>query len=397
MSDFKIGDKLVMTGDRSMLSGLMKGDEATVVDVEELYLSVQDSEGATWGVERSHVKLNTKLSVDFTATYGFSGDTCTLYFNGKMHSIPSSDSSYAELVEHLTSGDHDKDVLEGLIDKPVMIARKSEGMVTVEGGQVFYKDTVVHSTLSLKLLDMMSEGVDIKPWAKFLENVMENPSFKSRKALYDFLEHFSAPITSDGHFLAYKRVSGDYKDLHSGTFDNSPGKVVSMPRSEVDDDSDRTCSAGLHACASSYLGSFYANSSDARVVVVKINPRDVVAVPSDYSFSKMRVCEYTVLGDAEESTVERLDKTVYTDEYEDYDAYDDYDPEWDDEAKVDGEYEVGDRVFSPCGGGYAKEDGSGHQVDYGTVTRVESEGVDVHFDGCDSTGLYCFFSEVEHA
>jgi hypothetical protein len=78
---------------------------------------------------------------------------------------------------------------------------------------------------------------------------MENPSYRAVNELYGFLEKNRLPITPDGHFLAYKKVRDDYKDIHSGTMDNSVGKIVEMERNQVNDDKNQTCSSGLHFCS----------------------------------------------------------------------------------------------------------------------------------------------------
>jgi hypothetical protein len=111
--------------------------------------------------------------------------------------------------------------------------------------------------------------------------------------LYGFLEKNNLPITPDGHFLAYKKVRQNYLDVHSGTMDNSVGKVVEMERFKVDDKAENTCSSGLHFCSQSYLNHF----GGERVVIVKINPKDVVSIPTDYDFSKGRACRYEVIGE----------------------------------------------------------------------------------------------------
>ena len=126
-----------------------------------------------------------------------------------------------------------------------------------------------------------------------MENLMSNPSHRSVQELYGFLEKGELPITPDGHFLAYKKVRGDYTDCHTGKMDNSVGKVLEMERNAVDDDKDRTCSSGLHFCSKSYL----ANFGGERTVIVKINPRDVVSIPSDYNNAKGRTCRYEVIGE----------------------------------------------------------------------------------------------------
>jgi hypothetical protein len=77
--------------------------------------------------------------------------------------------------------------------------------------------------------------------------------------------------------------------------DNSPGTVVEMERNQVDDNKDQTCSTGLHFCGLSYLDHF--GGSDSRVVIVKIDPADVVSIPSDYNGAKGRACRYEVIGE----------------------------------------------------------------------------------------------------
>jgi hypothetical protein len=122
---------------------------------------------------------------------------------------------------------------------------------------------------------------------------MDNPSYRSVQELYGFLEKNNLPITPDGYFLAYKRVRDDYTDCHTGTMDNSIGKTVSMERNQVDDDQNNTCSQGLHFCSQGYLKHF----GGARTIIVKINPRDVVSIPTDYDNSKGRACKYQVIGE----------------------------------------------------------------------------------------------------
>ena len=110
-----------------------------------------------------------------------------------------------------------------------------------------------------------------------------------------FLVANDIEITDDGHFIAWKVVTKDYKDCRTGRFDNSPGVVVKMERNQVDEDDERTCSAGLHVCSKSYI-SYFQGGSD-RIVSVKVHPRDVVSIPVDYGDAKMRTCEYLVLED----------------------------------------------------------------------------------------------------
>ena len=140
-------------------------------------------------------------------------------------------------------------------------------------------------------------------------------------------------ITEDGNFIAFKGVNKDYLSRYSGEgivngvyfshahLDNSVGNLVEFPRNKVVLDRNRYCDIGLHAgtyeYASSYAGKY------GRVILVEIDPRDVISVPYDYNGSKMRVCRYKVIADlptgsrtssfvGEDSLVDRMDE--YDDE-----------------------------------------------------------------------------------
>ena len=156
------------------------------------------------------------------------------------------------------------------------------------------------------MIQMLQEGFSIEPMVLFMENLMSNPSKRSVLELYGFLEKSNLPITPDGHFLAYKKVRDNYLDCHSGTMDNSVGKVLEMERNEVDDDKDRTCSSGLHFCSISYLNCF----GGERTMILKINPRDVVSIPSDYNDAKGRTCRYEVIGELNVAPEDAFTKPV---------------------------------------------------------------------------------------
>jgi hypothetical protein len=167
--------------------------------------------------------------------------------------------------------------------------------VSVQGEKLFWKGKEMHNALSNRMVAMLQDGFPVEPLVAFMENLMTNPSKRAVDELYGFLEKNSLPITPDGHFLAYKKVRQNYFDCHTGKMDNSVGKVVEMERNEVDDNKDQTCSTGLHFCSQEYLPHF--GGGDSRVVIVKINPRDVVSIPTDYNNAKGRACRYEVIGE----------------------------------------------------------------------------------------------------
>lgn len=124
----------------------------------------------------------------------------------------------------------------------------------------------------------------------FFKNVADNPNKDSQADLANFLLRNALPITDRGTFLAYRYVNDKFYDCHTGTMDNMIGNSVEMARENCDSDREVTSSRGLHVCHYSYL----ANGGDVHLVV-EINPRDVVAVPTDYNGVKMRVCRFRVL------------------------------------------------------------------------------------------------------
>ena len=77
---------------------------------------------------------------------------------------------------------------------------------------------------------------------------------------------------------------------HIGHIPNPPGAVVEMPRTQVSDDRHNGCTTGLH------VGTWdYASAFGPKTLIVSVNPRDVVSVPKDCGYQKLRTCRYTVL------------------------------------------------------------------------------------------------------
>lgn len=221
------------------------------------------------------------------------GDSLTAFLKGKPYNVNRSAKIFNAALEAVKSDDEEK-FLEVFNTKEVVV-KKSNGKVQLKDGNLYFGDRQITGLVSSRIFEMLELGLSIDPMIRFVENLMQNPSKRAVDELFGFIDACDLPITEDGHFLAYKRVREDYKDVHSGTMDNSVGKIVEMPRNLVDEDKSRTCSAGLHFCSYDYLKSF----SGERIVVVKINPADVVAIPIDYNNSKGRTCRYEVVEEME--------------------------------------------------------------------------------------------------
>lgn len=202
-----------------------------------------------------------------------------------------------------------------LIDVAQAIVEYSAGKVSIVDGEVFYNDLPQHNIITDKIISMMREGFDVQPLCEFLNNLMDNPSSRAVKELYSFLETTNLPITEDGYFLAYKSVKADYTDGYTGTIDNSVGQTVTMERNQVNDNKDQTCSYGLHFCSLEYVRYAGWGGTGRHIMIIKINPADVVSIPSDYNNSKGRCCGYEVIGEHQgEVVADIFDKEVYTKE-----------------------------------------------------------------------------------
>lgn len=184
--------------------------------------------------------------------------------------------------------------IKELCNKVSLINKFSAGNISVKGTSVLYKNEPVNNYVVDKILQFIDEDIEAEPLMKFLDKMMENPSKQCVDRLYKFLEHKNMPIDSDGDFYAYKAIRSDWKDKYTGTIDNSVGQIVEVARNTVDDDFSRGCSYGLHAGSIQYVNSFA--SDDDKVVIVKINPADVVSVPNEDE-RKLRCCRYEVVAE----------------------------------------------------------------------------------------------------
>jgi hypothetical protein len=171
--------------------------------------------------------------------------------------------------------------------------------------QVSYKGEVLPKALANKVRSLHSEGLPLNLFEKFWLNIQDNPSASSVNELYEFLAYKELPITEDGCFLAYKGLERNFWSI-SGNKDtkvvkgvvdergrilNSIGEEIEVKRRDVDDNRDNHCSFGLHVGSLDYARDF----AQGAVVVVKVNPKNVVSVPTDYNCQKCRVSAYKVV------------------------------------------------------------------------------------------------------
>lgn len=308
-------------------------------------------------------------------------------------SVTQDDARFTELKRYISDyfmGDHDDqewrdevvEQIHELFDRTSAIARRMETIesftdrhFSVDEGVVYLDGEELNDSLSAHIMRLIDEeGSDPRTnekwdaFSKFVSNLYDNMDEFVRDQLFSWMDSQrdfdkSFTITSDGCFLGYKGVTknadGDLVSVNSGNarvldngeitvyrnsqIPNKIGTTVFMPRREVTNDPQVGCSQGLHVGTANYARGW---GSGGALLLVKVNPRDVVSVPVECDAQKLRTASYTILDKVEDLI---KDSTYF--EY--YSEYDDWGEEVDD--YMDDGMEMGDDRRS-----YA-ESASGHK------------------------------------
>ena len=257
--------------------------------------------------------------------YILTDNSLTVVINGKSLTMSSEAANFSQAKQALVEGCYDD--LEDLFDLAKAITNYAEGNIRIDNNTLFFGDEMVNNHVVDRILEFMQNDLPFEPLVKFLEKLLDNPSRRAVDELYRFLEHKNMPLTPDGNFLAYKGVDENFMDRYTGKFSNAVGEVLEMPRRGVCDDANIGCSHGFHAGSYEYAKG-YAHGG-GNLMIVEINPADVVSVPHDCNCQKLRTTKYKVVSHHE--TIERpLDEVLVDDWYEPDMDSDDYNSGWED-------------------------------------------------------------------
>ena len=250
--------------------------------------------------------------------YILTEESLTVVIEGKAHTMNHNHPAWMQAKKALAEEQWQK--LGELFDvaKAVEDYLDEEANIKVKDSTVYFQDEALHNVVVDKILKFMSEGAPFKPLVKFLGKLMDNPSRRAVNELYTFLEHKNMPITPEGNFLAYKGVNSEFKDFYTGKFSNKVGDVLEMTRNRVSDDASVGCSDGFHAGSYEYAKG-YANNG-GNLMVVEIDPADVVSVPTDCDCQKLRTAKYKVVGHYETIDAAPMDDG-FNDDYSEDDAW----------------------------------------------------------------------------
>ena len=238
--------------------------------------------------------------------------TVVIAETGKIYNIDNTHPNWDKARQNLYAGEYEglEELLSVKKTVETFFSQSTVGSVEIDDTGVKLNGEYVNNYLTNKILDFAKRGLPTAPLVKFFEKVMKNPSYRAVNELYKFLEHGLMPITPDGNFLGYKSVKQDYTDWYSGKFNNSVGQTLEMPRNQVCDDPELGCSYGFHVGTLEYAKDFNSNN---RVMIVEVDPSNVVSVPHECKHQKLRTSKYVVVGEFEKP----LDND-FTDQYNKY-------------------------------------------------------------------------------
>jgi len=322
---------------------------------------------------------------------GIKSAVTIVFSDGRNASLTGDHLNFDEIVNILThppvdeDNGYDEEYIYSLTRPALTAGAKLDGLserVTYNDSNIFFDGDPIEGAEVNHIVRLIKEGKsanEYRPIVLFLEKIRQNPSQTSRDSLYEFLERHNFTITRDGDFIAYKGVKANGDSIHSGGaivngevvkghVPNSINSVIEMARSKVDDNTSNGCSTGLHAGTYEYANNF----AQGLLLTVTINPRDVVSVPVDSNFQKIRTCRYIVTGTTEVEYTEPIwdDEDYYDDDYDedndnwdsDYNSHEDFDDRDDDEETV--EDVVADAIASAATitFGYTKKNGEWKDV-----------------------------------
>lgn len=253
-----------------------------------------------------------------------------LVLDGKDYSINAGNSSFSKALEAYNAKDWESFIY--IVNPEIRLKSlyaSYEG-IEVKDGNLYVFGDPIHSTIAKRVISFIEHGLDCVHLFKFILKLNMNPSKRAVDELYTFLEHRALPVTDNGNFLAYKAVRADYTDKYTGKFLNTIDSVLEMPRNKVDDNKENGCSYGFHAGSVDYAKDFM--NADGHLMIVEINPADVVSIPTDCQYQKLRTCKYKVVGEYEIDLNDPMYASRFqTDQDDDVDVWNDEgDSDWSD-------------------------------------------------------------------
>ena len=257
--------------------------------------------------------------------YRISDKTITIVVDRQVHTVQRSAANANALIDELAKGESaDLEVIKAMASVKNYIVYLSQGRISLTDSGIQFMGELVNSYMTERIMRHHAEGVDVAPMLAFMDRVMNHPILGIQQDIYKWCEKGDMPFTAEGHIIAYKKVREDYRSYHSspdGTHLHHPiGGYVEMERSAVDPRRDYTCSTGLHFCSYDYLNA-YQGANTGRILILSIDPQDIIAIPTDYNQTKGRACRYRIIGELPQDQAQRFFRgKLVVDQFQTYKA-----------------------------------------------------------------------------
>ena len=223
------------------------------------------------------------------------GNSITVYFRDGNAAVWNRDNAnYSKVCQLAKQEDwiqieilHNKNRV--LIKADVEVQDDGIKVTTKEGSSVIKDNSPLFKFIQLlKKKGVIDKRIDeIKP---FLLKMFMNKHIDAVTEIYEFCTNMDFEITKEGNFLAYKNVNKDLSSIYDGKTKHKVGEYTTI--TDYCTDRNQVCSKGLHFCSKKYLDQYLGNTT----IIVEIDPRDVVSIPTDYNYQKGRCCRYKTVG-----------------------------------------------------------------------------------------------------
>lgn len=324
-------------------------------------------------------------------------DSLTTVFTGgpggvRIYTINSSHRSWEAAIK-LINENGNEDALEKLMSVKEQITKFTHGKIAVSDNCVMYNGEPINGYVVDRILEFSKKNLPYQPLVKFLERVRKNPSARSIQELYTFLEHRKMPLTPEGTFLAYKKVDKNYMDIWTHKISNRIGEAPPrLERNQVDDDANRACSFGYHAGSLEYAKSYGSDGNNDHLMIIEVDPADVVCVPYDCNCQKLRATYYKVIDEFKEVLDDNYNNEYHEETIDDDDCECDECDESEETYQHDDELEYGgldeetDRLCCMFDDGYDNgyNDGINSNGFDATVDNIYGEDYDEYYKGYQS-------------
>jgi len=221
-------------------------------------------------------------------------------------------------------------VFKSLLDDAIYFAESEElfeQMITEQAEEDKFNFSVQGWAIEKNRTAYYTRNLDALSDEELLAYVTADPDF-----LYvepDFISDVRSQIEVLGNLTEmfasvadmFQNSDEAFTDWHTKRMTINIGQPVTMPRKDCDANPHQTCSSGLHVGAPGYVQNFGGGDKNY-ILAVLVNPANVVAVPEDYNFEKMRVCEYYpyALCEMKDGKIIEIKTTHFEEDYVGYEA-----------------------------------------------------------------------------